>query len=235
MTQLALTLRLDGAARFETFVAGANRAALAHLGSAATERRGDFLWLWGRAGAGKSHLLQAACRAADGAGRRAMYVPLGGADVGAALLAELGGLDLVALDDVERVAGDAAWERALFALLDARAAGGPSIAMASGEAPASVPFALPDLRSRAGAAAVYRLEPLRHEERLAALVEHARVRGIELEPPVAEYLMRRVSRDMRELTRWLERLDRASLEAQRRLTIPFVRSLLGEEREDASA
>ncbi|HEY8522029.1 MAG TPA: DnaA regulatory inactivator Hda [Gammaproteobacteria bacterium] len=230
MTQLALALRLDGAARFETFVAGANRAAVLHVGSTATEGRGDLLWLWGRTGCGKSHLLQAACRAADGHGRRAMYVPLRGPDVAAALLSEPGGLDLVALDDVHRVAGDAAWEHALFALLEARVAGGPSVVMAAGEAPAAVPFALPDLRSRAAAAAVYRLEPLRDEERLAALVEHARVRGIELDPPVAEYLLRRVSRDMPELTRWLERLDRASLEAQRRLTIPFVRSLLGEER-----
>ena len=40
--------------------------------------------------------------------------------------------------------------------------------------------------------------------------------------------MRRLPRDMASLCGWLERLDHASLAAQRRLTVPFVRDVLGD-------
>ena len=88
---------------------------------------------------------------------------------------------------------------------------------------------LPDLASRAAGAVVYRLEPLQDEDQIAALIGHARARGLELDRAAAEYLQHRVARDMSGLTEWLERLDRASLVAQRRLTIPFIRELLAVE------
>lgn len=228
MTQLALGLKLDGAARFSTFVAGANEAALLHLQNAArAEPPGELLWFSGMPETGKSHLLQAACHAADAAGRRAMYVPCGapGAEE-PALLGGLEGLALLALDQLEHIAGDAAWERALFALLDARRESAQTLLLAGRAAPAAIGFALPDLASRATAAVVYRLAPLGDEERRDALVAHARARGIELEPAVAQYLLSRVGRGMRELTGLLDRLDAASLQAQRKLTIPFVKALI---------
>lgn len=228
MTQLTLGLTLDGAARFSTFVAGANEAPFRHLQSAAAaEPPGELLWVWGAPGAGKTHLLQAACRAADAAGRRAMYVPCGapGAE-DPALLAGLEGLDLLALDLLERVAGDAAWELRLFALLEARREAAQTLLLAARGAPGAIGFALPDLASRAAAAVVYRLAPLADEQRCEALMAHARARGIELDPAVAQYLLSRVGRGMPDLTALLDRLDAASLEAQRKLTIPFVRTLI---------
>jgi DnaA family protein len=227
VTQLALGLRLDGAARFGTFVPGRNAAAVRHLQSAAVEPSGELVWLRGRPGSGKSHLLQAACHSAGERGRRAMYVPCGARGVeDADVLAGLEELELLALDQVERVAADAAWERRLFAVLEARPGSRQTVLIGARGAPGAVGFALPDLASRAAAGAVYRLEPLTDEERLAALRAHARARGIALEPAAARYLLNRVGREMRELAGWIERLDDASLRAQRKLTIPFLRELL---------
>ncbi len=228
MTQLALGLKLDAAARFATFVPGSSAVAARHVEKAAAgELGGELVWLWGRPSSGKTHLLQAACHAADAAGRRAMYVPCGAPGVDdPAMLAGLEGVALVALDQLDDVAGDAAWERQLFALLDGRAGAGQTLLLAARAAPAAIGFRLADLASRASAAAVYRLEPLADDDRLAALRAHALGRGLELEPAVAQYLLSRVGREMRELAGWLDRLDAASLSAQRRLTIPFVRSVL---------
>jgi len=61
MQQLPLGVRLGEAARFEGFVAGPNAQVLEQLTGGAPPR---VLWLWGRAGTGKTHLLQAACAAA---------------------------------------------------------------------------------------------------------------------------------------------------------------------------
>lgn len=224
--QLPLDFAPAPAARFATFVEGPNRAAVEHAAALAAGRAGA-VWLWGASGTGKSHLLQAACAEAAAHGRRAMYVPLAAAEAAAPeLLADLEALDLLALDDLERVAGDAAWERRLFAVFNDAAARGASLLLAANAAPRAVGFALPDLASRAGGAAVYHLQPLTDAERAQALIAHADARGIAFEPAAADYLLTRVARDMHALTSLLERFDRASLAERKRLTISFIRELL---------
>lgn len=58
------------------------------------------------------------------------------------------------------------------------------------------------------------------------LAQRAALRGLELPEPVADYLLRRCSRDLSTLLALLDRLDLAALAQQRRLTIPFVREQL---------
>jgi DnaA family protein len=233
VAQLPLALALADHARFDTFLVGANAAALQHV-RAVAEGAGDTLWLWGPPGSGKTHLLQAASRAATEAGRRAMYVPLAAAHAAdPAILRELESVDVLALDDVERVAGDAAWEAPLFVILDEFLGRRGGLLLAADAAAGAAGFLLPDLASRAAGAVSYRLKPLADADRAAALCRQAAARGLELEPAVAEYLLHRVDRDMRALGQWLDRLDRASLAEQRRLTIPFIRGLLARESADA--
>jgi DnaA-homolog protein len=236
MAQLPLPLPLASDATFATFVPAGASAVLRHAQQVALEPSAP-LWVWGGRGSGRSHLLQAACRAADAAGRRAMYLPLGLQETAdPALLEGLESVECVALDDLERVIGDPHWERALFAVLDAAQTRERSLLIAAAASPAACPWQLADLGSRAAAAIVYRLEPLNDGERLEALTRHAAHRGLELGEPVARFLLERVGRDMQTLCGWLDRLDRASLAAQRRLTIPFVRELFQRDgaRADAS-
>lgn len=223
LAQLPLKLALADHARFATFVAGGNAAAVEHL-RALANGAAETLWLWGPAGCGKTHLLQAACRAATAAGRRAMYVPLDGTD--AALLAGLESVDVLALDDVQRVAGGEAWEDALFVILNEFSPQRGGLVLAAATSAAGCGFRLPDLASRAAGAVSYRLKPLEDDQRALALRLHAEARGLELGPAAAEYLLRRVDRDMPVLAAWLDRLDRESLIEQRRLTIPFIRERL---------
>jgi DnaA family protein len=225
MGQLPLALALPTHARFETYVAGANRAAAEHVRAVALGAP-DVLWIAGPEASGKTHLLQAACRQAAGSARRAMYVPLAERALEPAILAGLESVELLAIDDVEGVAGEPAWERQLFVLLNELAARRGGLLLAARSPAAATSFRLPDLASRAAGAVAYRLQALDDSNRLAALLAHADARGLELERGVAEYLLNRVDRDMAALTRWLDRLDRASLAEQRRVTIPFVRELL---------
>lgn len=226
MAQLPLALALADHARFETFVDGGNAAAARHV-RALADGVPAIVWVSGPASSGKTHLLQAACRGAAQAGRRAMYVALLGEHAAEpAILSGLEALDFLAIDGVHLVARDAGWERQLFVLLDEVAARRGSLLLAARTPPAACGFELRDLASRAAGAVAYRLKPLAHGERLDALLVHARARGLELERGAAEYLLDRVDRDMVGLGRWLERLDRASLVERRRLTIPFIRALL---------
>lgn len=226
MGQLPLALSLEDHASFATFVGAANAAAVEHVRSLTTGRA-DTVWLWGGDGAGKSHVLQAACRAATAAERRAMYVALPAA--APAILDGLEDVDLLALDDVHAVAGDLAWEQPLFAILDAFLSRAGALLLAANAPAARCGFRLADLASRGAGAVTYRLMPLADDERVDALLVHAAARGLELDVPAAEFLLKRVARDMTALTHWLARLDRASLSAQRKLTIPFIREQLGGE------
>jgi len=237
MSQLPLALALHEHARFDTFVVDGNAAAVAHVRALGEGRRSDLLWLWGPPGAGKTHLLQAACRSAGDAGLRSMYVPLVGSPApdgapGPELLAGLEALDLLALDDIDAVAGAPDWEPRLFSLLNDYYSSGGRVLLGAQAAPAQTPFALRDLASRACGAIVYRLDELGEDDRLAALIGHAQTRGLELDGPTARFLLSRVDRSMTEVCRWLDLLDRASLAAQRKLTIPFIRDALAERGRD---
>src|SRR5690349_15763040 len=99
LAQLPLALAIEDHASFETFVGGGNSAAVEHVRTLAAGGR-DTVWLWGAPGSGKSHLLQAACRAATAADRRAMYVAMPA--VSPAILADLEQVDLLAIDDVHK-------------------------------------------------------------------------------------------------------------------------------------
>lgn len=225
MAQLPLALTLADHASFATFVRGSNDAVVEHV-HALAQGRADTLWLWGSAGAGKSHLLQAACRAATAAQRRAMYVALPA--VSPAILTDLESVDLLAIDDVHAVAGDVEWERPLFALLNAFLSRDGALLLAAAAPAARCGFGLADLASRGAGAVTYRIAPLDDDDRTAALRLHAAARGLEIEPPAAEFLLKRVARDMSAVIDWLARLDRASLSAQKRLTIPFIREQLAQ-------
>jgi DnaA family protein len=222
-----LPLRLEDHAAFATLVAGPNATAIAHVRMLTAGGRGETLWLWGPRGIGKTHVLQAACREADAAGQRAMYLPLGsGTGVDPGVLAGLDALDFLALDDLDAVAGHPDWEHALFGVLNDFHAGRKPLLMAASSAPAALAFGLRDLGSRAAGATVYRLHSLTDDDQIEALRLHAKNRGLELEPAAARFLQTRVPRDMPALCDWLHRLDAASLAAKRGITIPLIRDSL---------
>lgn len=227
MRQLPLGVRLRDTAVFATYHPGPNERAVEWLERLARRRAEPGGWLWGGPGTGKTHLLQAVASAADDAGIGSVYLPLGElARYGAAPLAGLGDLGLVAVDDLDAAAGRAELERALFSLYNALQEAGGRLLVASRAAPAGIPIALADLRSRLGAGLVYQLHRLGDEDCIEALRMRAAVRGLELPAETARFLMRRLPRDIASLCGWLERLDHASLAAQRRLTVPFVRDVL---------
>jgi DnaA family protein len=172
-----------------------------------------------------THLLQAACREATAAGRRAMYVALPASSP--EILSDLERIDVLAVDDVHTVAGDLAWERALFVILNAFSSrSGGTLLLAASAPAAQCGFGLADLKSRGAGAVTYRLAPLDDADRANALRLHAAARGLTLDAAAADFLLTRVARDMAALTSWVARLDHASLSAQRRLTIPFIRELM---------
>lgn len=227
--QLPLALRCPPDQRFETFV-GAPTGALLQLRAFARgdTGTGEALYLAGPAGTGKTHLLLAACAEAETAGRRTAYLPLAAA-VGRLreALEAFEHADLVALDGLDAVAGTREDEIALFDAHNRARDAGRRLLYAARVAPDALPLTLPDLRSRLSQCVRLMLEPLDDAGRADVLRLRAQRRGLQLEDAAIDWLLRRVDRDLASLTELFDRLDRESLAAQRRLTVPFLRRVLG--------
>lgn len=227
MRQLALDIRLADHAVFASFHPGPNALAVASLQDAAAGRGLPVIWLWGAPESGKSHLLQATVAVTHERGAATAYLPLAELrEASAAVIDGLGTFDLVALDDAGSIAGDAGWERALFRLYEALMSRGGRLIVAAETPPGQARLALTDLTSRLASGAVFRLEPLSDAEFLGALQRRAAWRGFALPEETGRFLLARVERDTASLFRLLDRLDHAALAAQKRLTVPFVRSVI---------
>jgi DnaA family protein len=221
---MALPLRLADHAVFESFLTGSNETLVATLTDLSVDQGGHGYWLWGPPASGKTHLLQATC---EKAGDRSVYVPLRMlADGSPEILDGLASRELICLDDIETVAGNPAWEEALFALcnevLDADRSLVVSAAMSSRECP----IELPDLQSRLARLATFQVRTLSDDERIEALQLRAEHRGLDLPDDTARFLLSRSRRDMASLYELLDKLDEEALRAKRRLTIPFVKEVL---------
>lgn len=185
----------------------------------------NFVYLWGEQSVGKSHLLLAA---SEQAGLRTVYLPLAELVKSASpeVLESLELLDLLCIDDLDTISEHADWQEAVFHCFNRMKVAGCKLLVAAEKQPANLELTLADLRSRMGMALVYKLDNLSDDEKREALILQAQSRGLELSADVANYLMRHHGRDMSLLMNLLLELDKASMAAQRRLTIPFVRPFI---------
>jgi DnaA family protein len=220
MKQLPLGVRLRADATFESFAVGPNAEVVAAL----RHSNALVVWVWGAPGSGKTHLLQAVCAAG---GDAAAYFPLArGLALPPDALLGFERSQILCIDDVGDVAGDRAWEQALFRVFNEAAEQRTRLIFAADAAPRQFTWTLDDWRSRAAASVVYQLRDLDDAGRVEALRLRAAQRGLELPLETSEYLLRRIPRDLTSLYEVLDQLDEASLVAQRRLTIPFIRDAL---------
>jgi len=226
-SQLPLALRWPAQQRFDSFVTGeGNETALA-LARAAAQGESAWIYFAGPPGSGKSHLLLAACAEASARDRHAQYVSLaklaGGQE---AAIRSLGGSDLLALDDIGAIAGSAQAEHALFDLYNRCKVEKSTLLFVAGAPPAQLGIGLPDLVSRLSSCTQATLKPLDDAARREAVRRRAQARGLDLDEAVLDWLFAHTARDLGSQTELLERIDRAALTAQRRVTVPFLRNLL---------
>lgn len=213
-------------ARLSDF-AGDSYAALIAFARDLLGQPGHRLYVQGTSGCGRSHFLAALCAEAEASGLSAVLLPLG--ELSQSSPEVLEGLEtqaLLAFDDVQAIAGNAAWEEAMFHLFNRCLVTGARLVFAGEATPSGLGMCLPDLVSRLSLAPVWRLG-LPDDASREALIRAAAIRrGLILEADVLRYLVTRAPREPGRLLACLEHLDHQSLQAGRRLTIPFVRSLL---------
>lgn len=223
LQQLPLALQLRENAILDNFIATGNETLLHSLCDDAEK----YIYLWGEEATGKSHLLQGLCHRATQQGQTVVYMPIGHEEItDAGILTGLETFNVVCLDNIEFIAGKADWEAALFHLFNRVRDAGGRLIIAGSVAPGKLDIKLADLESRLNWGAVFQLVGLNDDDKLRFLQDRAEQRGLELSSEVAAFLLKRYPRDMGSLFDLIDKLDQASLAAQRKLTIPFVREFL---------
>ena len=225
-TQIGLQLSLNNDSTFNNFlVVDETRREARYLFENRAQTRLPLVFIWGGNGSGVSHFAQAVCSEVITEGDSAQFLPLDelvGFDA-ESLLEGLESMSLVCLEDIHSVASQPQWERELFKLYNKILDQGQRLLVTADRPPQQLPLQLPDLVSRLASGATFHFSPYSDEQKRDILQFRAIRLGIEMTDEVANYLLNRCSRQLEDLMTILQQLDVASLEAKRRITIPFIK------------
>ena len=224
--QLALPFPINQSCVFGNFQVGANAELLERLHKMPDEPGFAGLMLWGPLGAGVSHLLQATCQLYAEQGRRVVYLPLARLGRQAEILDGMDGFDLVALDDIQAWVSEPALEAGLVGLYESLLARGRHLLVGSSATVAASAFELADLASRLAALTSYHVGSLNDQGKAQLLRSLAAERGLGLNDAVLRFWLARSDRTVGRLLDQFEQIDAAAMSAQRRVTIPLLKSVL---------
>ncbi|QPK62242.1 DnaA regulatory inactivator Hda [Methylomonas sp. LL1] len=228
--QVPLQFEFQSNLTFASFFAGNNAEILDQLQALADDGEEQQIYIWGENGSGKSHLLQACCQHAKIRGKDPFFLKLMADQLPSpALLDGLEHMELVCFDDIQHIAGHADWETALFAFYNSHRQNNHKLLLAADCPPKYLPFGLPDLKTRMSWGLTLKIQPLRDDQIIDALAFKAHFLGFDIQPKVGRFLLNHYVHDLPALWLLLEEIDRATLAAQRKLTIPFLKQILAEQ------
>ena len=223
MRQIPLDVSLSEYMTFETFYLGPNKSVVDSL----RHEKNQLIWLAGLEGFGKTHLLHAFLNSHEHENKKVLYLPMSESqDFTPDILDNLAQYDLVAIDDIENIIGDMTWEEQLLKFYEDSYSTRNKILITANDTPKGLNFLLPDLSSRFNLALIERLRPMNEDEMIKAILIHSKARGFDLPEDSAKYLINRVPRDVSVLIDMIKLLDYESLSMQRKLTIPFIKTVL---------
>ncbi|WOH38573.1 DnaA regulatory inactivator Hda [Thalassotalea fonticola] len=227
--QLPLAVHLPDDETFDSFYAVNSGAVIgqlkAFIQTPVTTTNGFYLF--GQEGVGKSHLLHASCAFAAEMGLTSLCLSFSEIkQLSVEVLANLENFDLICLDDLHLIAGDEHWQQGIFDLYNRVIENNKKLIIAGNNSANSLLITLPDLVSRITWGFTEQLKPLADVDKIQAMQLRSKLRGIEMNEETAKFLLNRLSRNMNDLVECLDVLDKASIKAQRKITIPFIKETL---------
>ncbi|MFK7859060.1 MAG: DnaA regulatory inactivator Hda [Granulosicoccus sp.] len=225
--QLTLSLDTAPATSFDSFHVDEQNALTRNAVRAFVKGELDDvqMYLWGGSGSGKSHLLSAACDLYSRQGYRIAYLP-GEIINHSESIVGMENLDLLCIDDLQRL--DHAAEIDLFNLINRCRALGTQLIVAADRSLDDLGLALIDLKTRLAWGLMFQLKPLTEDGLHKAFRKEIELRSLEASDEVVAYVFKRFPRRMNILKRVVDELDEVSLMEQRRITVPFIKSVFGE-------
>ena len=226
-TQIPLALSTTELPCFANYVAGQNIESVTAIRDFSKGEGENLIFLHGISGTGVSHLLQASTHLSSELQQQAFYFSLAEPELSVEVLDQLEIFDVLCIDNIETVAGQAEWEEALFHLFNQYRDSGKRLIIGSKTLPENTQFELADLVSRFSGMVRYQLKVLSDEDKNLAIIKRAENYGLTITPEVANFMLTRGPRDLREIIGCVDKLDQASMISKRGITIPLVKEVFG--------
>ena len=227
--QIPIQFELKAEQSFASFYSACHQQIIQHLTNTANGEGDRQIYLWGTEGLGKTHLLQACCQQAYQQQRSAFYLALEKDQLpSTAVLEGLESLDIVCIDNIENCAGNSAWELALFNFYNLNRENDRQLIISAHCPPNFLPLALADLKTRMSWGLTLKLQELSDSERIAAFTCKARHLGLDITPQVGSFLNKQYARDLPALWALLPKIERSTLIAKRKLSLPFLKQIMAE-------
>lgn len=212
---------------FENFYPGHNLEAVNQLKSCVTGNGDQQIWLWGAKGLGKSHLLQACCNLAQQLSKKVFYYSFSTPNVASVeLLNDLEVYEIVCFDDLENICSNKEWELGFFNFYNRQRDLNHKMIFSSRYSPQQLNIDLPDLKTRLNWGLSIKLHELSDDESIKAFTYRANQMGFEIDDKIGRFLLSHYARNLTALWNLLEQLDKATLSAKRKLTLPFLKEIL---------
>ncbi len=231
--QTIIPIWVEDDTSLESFYSNRNQPLIAQLKNLLIGTRAKrILYLWGESGSGKTHLLNACCAAAGKSGAKNVYVSLKQERGQLEMLSEVDKDTLVCIDDLQQIVGFESGQKQILSLYENIINGtndpnGAGAIVVSGTRPLrSIGIMLKDLESRLSSGGTFNIYALDDDEKRTALKLRATRRGFALDDNVIWFIMSHYQRDTKSLFALLDKLDSASIQAHRKITIPFVKTLM---------
>lgn len=232
--QIPLQFEFQSNQSFSTFYLGDNEEVVTHLQRAFFNKE-QQIFVWGTAGTGKTHLLQAAIQEANKQGKSTFYFSLDKNNLPSpSILEGLESLDLVCFDNIDQIATNTEWEHAFFNFFNLHRDNNKHLIVSAPCPPKFLAIELPDLKTRMSWGLTLLLKPLSGEQQLEALIHKANDLGFEIPVQVGRFLMARYVSDLPSIWKLLDKIERETLAAKRKITIPFLKTIMTDQESDES-
>ncbi len=225
--QTIIPIAIEDDTSLESFYSMRNQPLIVQLKSLLVGTRAKrVLYLWGESGSGKTHLLDAFCAAAGKSGMKNVYISLKQDGGRLEELSALNGDTVVCLDDLQQIVDCEFGQKQIFSLYEKIMPAKGAIVVSGSRPLNTIGMTLKDLESRLSSGGTFNLYALNDDEKRIALKLRASRRGFTLDDNVLWFIMSHYQRDTKSLFALLDKLDSASLQRHRKITIPFVKTLI---------
>jgi len=221
MNQLGLPISLNSSMLLENFVA--NEELLTSINQLFESQISSELYIYGLSGNGKTHALQGAILKSLASDNNAVFIDCSDS-IPDHLVEFMDQIRLISFDNVHLMAKKN--EEIFFDLFN-RARQSEVTILVSGDCLPADLDVMKDIKTRLSLAAVYKLQELNDEQTMIVVDKQMSDRNLSVDSKVYEYLFINYSRDLKLLLSTMDDLDKASLQAKKPISIPFVRSYLG--------
>ncbi|QPJ62697.1 MAG: ATP-binding protein [Candidatus Nitronauta litoralis] len=193
------------------------------------------LFIFGRRGAGKTHLLMAMGNEASNNGQDTLYISCkewveklnsAAPEQGLEWASEVSRHQLLLMDDVDTLAGAPQAQEILYQVYNTIRENGDRLVLTSQVAPGQFQETESYLTSRFQWGLTAEIGPLDEKSQASVLAKLGRDRGLELTERVLHFLVQRLPRDYPSLKNAIEKINIESLRQKKKVSLPLIKSVL---------